>query len=131
MPALETVGQYVQDARVLLQDTIVPYRYKNSELVDAINTGMLEVRRLRADLFLPVFTLPWVDPAVVDSTAPEDADAVTAILATKVPLDPMYRPSLIYYLVGKTQLRDEEATTDSRAAAFLTKFAQQMLTVAS
>jgi hypothetical protein len=116
--ALETVDQYITEARVLLQDTdAAVYRYSTKELVDALNFGILEIKRLRADLLLPRFELPWTDPATAD------------LSAVKVPLDPMYRPSLVFYIVGRAQLRDDEATTDSRAAGLMGKFTSQLMTV--
>jgi hypothetical protein len=121
MPALETVGQYIEESRRLLQDEIVPYRYPQADMIDALNIALLETRRVRADLFLPVFTLPYFDPTKV--TAPD--------LAKPVPMDPMYRQSLVYYVVGRMQLRDDESTTDARSAALLTKFVAQMLTLES
>ena len=121
--ALETVGQYLTESRRLLQDEFQPYRYGDDDLIDALNIGLLEARRLRADLFLPAFTLPWFDPAI---------DYTVAGNAAKVVLfDPMYRQSLVYYMVGRMQLRDDEGTTDARAGALLTKFTSQMLTIAS
>jgi len=121
--ALETVGQYLTESRRLLQDEFTPYRYGDDDLIDALNIGLLEARRLRADLFLPVFTIPWFDPPA--------ADADATLRDTKVPFDPMYRQSLIYYMVGRMQLRDDEGTTDARAGALLTKFTSQLLTIAS
>jgi|SRR4249920_3172166 hypothetical protein len=119
MPALDTVGQYLEEARRLLQDEVVPYRYPDDDLVDALNIGLLEARRLRADLFLPLFDIPWVDPSgAIDTTA-------------KITFDPQYRSSLVYYVVGRAQLRDDEPTTDSRASALMTKFTQQLLVIAS
>src|SRR4249920_2437688 len=120
MPALDTVGQYLEEARRLLQDEVVPYRYPDDDLVDALNIGLLEAKRLRADLFLPLFDLPWIDPA----SGTFDPDA-------KVTFDPMYRPALVYYICGRIQLRDDEPTTDSRASALITKFTAQLLTIAS
>lgn len=122
MPALETVGQYIEESRRLLQDEFTPYRYPDDDLVDALNIGLLEARRLRADLFLPLFELPWFDPT---KTAPGTD------LAKPVTLDPMYRQALVYYVVGRMQLRDDEPTVDSRAAGLLQKFTAQLLTVAS
>lgn len=123
MPAaLENVGQYLTEARRLLQDEHDPFRYPDADLVDALNIGLLEARRLRADLFLPIFTIEWFDPS---KTAPgTDLDK-------KVTFDPMYRQTLVYYMVGRMQLRDDEGTTDARAGALLTKFTQQLLTIAS
>ena len=125
MPALETVAQYLEEARRLLQDEIVPYRYPDDDLVDALNIGLMEARRLRADLFLPLFDLQWVDPGPAAGPVPP------ATLTTPVTLDPMYRPSLVYYMVGRMQLRDDESTTDARAGALLTKFTAQLLTIQS
>jgi hypothetical protein len=119
MAALETVGQYLVEARRLLQDENTPYRYPDDDLVDALNIDMMEVRRLRPDLLLPLFQIPWIDSAAtIDTTA-------------KVMLDPMYRSSLVYYIVGRAQLRDDEPTVDQRAGALLQKFVGQMLTAAS
>jgi hypothetical protein len=119
MPALETVGQYIEESRRLLQDEVIPYRYPQDDLIDALNIGLQEARRLRADLFLPLFEMGWYDPTKV--TAPD--------LAMPVTLDPMYRASLVYYIVGRMQLRDDEPTTDQRAGALLQKFVGQLLTV--
>src|SRR5262245_698046 len=113
MPALDTVGQYLEEARRLLQDERVPYRYPDKDLVEALNIGLTEARRLRADLFLPLFEVPYISSSgAITMTAP-------------VTIDPMYRSSLVYYVVGRAQLRDDEETTDSRASALLTKFTQQ------
>jgi len=120
MPALDTVGQYVTEARRLLQDERVPYRYPDKDIVDALNIGLTAARRLRADLFIAVnFTVPYFDT----SGAPN--------MAAKVAMDPMYRESLVYYIIGRIQLRDDEATTDQRAAGLLQKFTSQMLVIAS
>jgi hypothetical protein len=121
MPALETVGQYLEESRRLLQDEVLPYRYPDDDLIDALNIGLMEARRLRADLFLPLFDIPWFDPT--KTTAPD--------LSAKITLDEMYRSSLVYYVVGRMQLRDDEPTTDQRAAGLLQKFAAQLLTVNS
>jgi len=119
MTALETVGQYLKEARVLLQDVTPPYRYEDVELVDCLNIGLLEARRLRADLFLPLNKGIFIDTNG------------TLDRAAKVPIDEMYRPALVYYIVGRAQLRDDEATTDQRSAAFMTKFTSQLLVINS
>ena len=46
---LDTVQDYITDARVLLQDLISPYRYDDPSLLTALNVALLEARRLRAD----------------------------------------------------------------------------------
>jgi hypothetical protein len=119
MAALDKVSDYLTEARRLLQDEVSPYRYPDKDLVEALNIGLMEVRRLRADLLLPSFTIPqFPSTGTIDTTA-------------AVPFEPMYRSSLVYYIVGRAQLRDDEATVDARAASLLGKFTAQMLTISS
>lgn len=114
--ALDTVADYVRDARVLLQDTIADYRYSDSELVEALNLGLLEMRRLRPELVRSYFS---------SSIPTFSSTAMTAA----VPVDYQYRVALLYYICGQAQLRDDESTQDARATVFLNKFVAQMLTI--
>jgi hypothetical protein len=41
----------------------------------------------------------------------------------------MYRSALVYYVIGRIQLRDDEPTVDARAGALLQKFTAQLLSV--
>jgi hypothetical protein len=116
MMALSTVQEYVDRARVLLQDQVAPYRYPDDDLVGALNDGILESRRLRPDIMSSYFR----------STLPEFS---TSNMSATVPIDPMYRMTFVYYICGMAQLRDDENVQDSRAAVFLNKFVSQMLTI--
>jgi hypothetical protein len=120
MPALDTVGDYITESRRLLQDKFTPYRYADVDIVDYLNFALMEARRLRADLFISSnFAVPFFDSSgTIDTTA-------------QVPIDMMYRVPLTYYIVGRCQLRDDEATTDQRSASFLQKFLTQMLSITS
>lgn len=113
--ALDTVQDYVDRARVLLLDQVEPYRYPTLDLVEALNMGVLEARRLRPDLLKSYFR----------ATLPEFS---TAAMSAAVPIDPQYRVAFVYYICGQAQLRDEENTQDTRAAAFLNKFVAQLQT---
>ena len=113
---LGTVAEFLTAARVLLQDTVTTYRYSDDELLIALNIGLLSARQKRPDLFL----------AVPDAVPSYDTNDATAIA-----IDAQYLPSLLYFVVGFTHLRDEEDTNDQRAAALLNKFTSQLLTVAS
>ena len=112
MPALDTVAKVTAYARVLLQDTLEPYRYPDADLLAALNTGLMDARRLRPDLFL---SSPKVTPSyeIVDNTV--------------IAIDQQYRMALVYFVIGQAQLRDEEDVTDARAASFLAKFAEMMI----
>jgi len=116
--ALDTVQDYVDRARTLLLDQIEPYRYPTEDLVEALNMGILETRRLRPDLMKSFFR----------SSLP---DFSTSAMSDTVPVDPMYRVAFVYYICGHAQLRDDENNQDSRSAAMLNKFVAQMLNIQS
>lgn len=110
---LDTVSDYVTQARVLLQDQVnSPYRYSDAELVMALNMGLSETRRLRPDLF--------INKSLVLFTAND---------ATAVVMDPMYRVAHLYYIVGQAQLRDDEAVQDQRASAFISMHKSMLLSL--
>ena len=111
---LETIADYVDYARELLQDTKnSPYRYSDASLVRALGLSLPEAKKLRPDLFLNV-TIPTLS---------------ASNMTTVVPMDEMYRTALAYYMCGIAQLRDDEEVQDQRAAAFLTMFQAKLTTV--
>jgi hypothetical protein len=117
MPAvgLNTVADFVAQARVLLQDTLAnAYRYSDIELVQSLNLAMIDARRLRADLFLE-----------------RDVPMYTAADTTVVDIDDQFRMAFLYYVVGNAQLRDEEDTQDERAVGLITRFTSQLLQTAA
>lgn len=110
--ALDTVADYVTQARVLLQDTYAPaYRYPDLDIVNALNFGLMRARQVRADLFL-----------ATDGVVPY----FTASDSSPVPFEVMYRQGLLMFAVGHIQLRDDEETQDSRAAGLMNAFVIQL-----
>ena len=96
--------------RVLLQDTIEPFRYPTADLISILNVALLDARRLRPDLFLYSST---------------DVPFYSATSET-IDIDQQYRMALVFFIAGHAQLRDEEDVQDTRAAAFLQKFTQML-----
>jgi hypothetical protein len=115
--ALDTVQDYLDRARVLLLDTVEPYRYETVDLVEALNLGILEARRLRPDLLRSFFREDLPEFAIGD-------------LTEEVDIDQQYRVSFVYYICGHAQLQDEEDVTDARASTFLNKFVAQLTGIA-
>jgi hypothetical protein len=109
-PTLNTVADYIKDARTLLQDRVPPYRYDDPSLLVAINLALLEARRLRADLF--VFNLD-VNGQV---------QAFTEVDDTYVAMEPPFRLALLHGLCGHALERDQEDVQDIRATTFLGLF---------
>jgi len=104
------VDDIIAEARVHLQDAD-GNRYTDAELIRELENGLLEMRRVRPDLFLVGLR-----------------EALTPVVAGSViPVDEMYRPSLSLYVAGRAYIRDEEASPDSRASALMVAAREQWL----
>jgi hypothetical protein len=116
--AFETVGDILDQVRIILQDTDVSsgeYRYSNDSIVQNINQGLLEMFKLRPDIFLETgFKVPTFNAAE---------------LGAEWPLELQWIPPIVYFTVGLTQVRDDEGTQDTRASAFLARFRGMLVTV--
>src|SRR5215831_7887036 len=106
--ALETVSDYIADARVLLQDLIPSYRYDDPSLLTAFNVTLLEARRMRADLFI------YTESGRVPYYA--------AVSGQRVPLEESLRLPMVYGLVGHALARDQDDYQDARSGSFLQLF---------
>lgn len=113
MAALDTVDDYISDARTLLQDTIAPYRYDDDSLLVAFNVTLLEARRIRPDLF--VFN--------THNTVP----SFTIVDTSEVRMEPPFRLSLVYGLCGHALARDQEDVQDARSTQFMRIFYDMLL----
>lgn len=103
-----TIADVLTEARNILSDTREPYRYTDARLILALNQAFAETKRLRPDLFISVnFVLP-------SYTVSDTAQAF--------PIDEMYFPTVVDYVVGRQAFADDEFTLDGRAAAFFQKW---------
>lgn len=102
---LQTVDNYIKDARTLLLDKTFPFRYPDDSLLEAFNLAIQEGRRLRPDLFVFKSSIRLPDYSQVDGTI--------------VPIEPQFRRAFVYGLVGHALLRDQDDVQDARANSFL------------
>lgn len=102
---LATVGDYISDVRVLLLDTLPPYRYPQTELVVAFNSTLQEARRLRADIFMRKNKFDV--PVYTDQSMTEE-----------VPIEPQFRLAFVYGSAAHCFDRDDEDVQDERASTF-------------
>lgn len=110
--ALSTVQDYVTDARVLLQDTIAPYRYEDDSLLTALNVTILEGRRLRPDLFIDL----------LHNLDDDDLPQFAAIDTTPFVMQAMFRLAFLHGMVGHALERDQEDIQDDRSTSFMNVF---------
>jgi hypothetical protein len=125
-----TFRSLINEARTLLQDKLPGVtdpttgtggtRVSDAEMFEAINGAMVELRSKRPDLFLPLGLrnpLPFYTAA--------------ANLDTAFPIDTSVYNAMVYYVVGRAELRDDPYSDDSRAVTLMNKFVSQILQVAS
>lgn len=118
-----TIGGLLTEARVLLNDAVSvdgATRFSDADLIAAFNDALLQARGKRPDAFLDM----GLRNTVPQYSASEDT-------ATAFPLDPMFYPAFLYYVVGRTELREDTFSNDSRAITLMNKFVSQLLQVAS
>jgi hypothetical protein len=116
-----TIGGLVGEARALLNDTVqtagAGYRYSDDDLVSFINAGLREARMKRPDFFLsyglrvrtPIYT--------------------SADLALTWPVDESLYNPVLYYVVGRAEVREDTFTDDGRAKLLMDKFVSTILGV--
>lgn len=110
--ALTTVEDYIGDVRTLLQDVIAPYRYSDAELITALNVTLLDMRRIRPDLFLGDGTTTYLS----------DIPQFTAVNTDELPMEAPFRLPIVFGVCGHALARDQEDVQDARATAFLKLF---------
>jgi hypothetical protein len=116
---LQEVGDLVSQVRTLLQDTdnsaSSGYRYSTDSIITALNQGMMDMYRVRPDLFLESgFVIPVFN---------------VGTLGAQIGVEAQYISPLVYYVTGLVQARDDEQNQDSRAVAFMKTFSAALLTV--
>lgn len=108
--ALMTITDYINDGRVLLQDTIAPFRYDDASLITAMNVTLLEGRRVRPDLFVY-----RKDPERgVQSFQKNDG--------TELVMEEQFRLAFLHGMCAHALERDQEDIQDQRAATFMNIF---------
>lgn len=110
---LETVDDYVGEARKLLQDTVSPYRYSDDDLVISLNLALLEGRRVRPDLFLSGYN--------------DEVQSFTAMAGQEVIMDVQFRQSFVYGVASYAMRRDQEDLVDARSDTFDGTFHDMLL----
>lgn len=105
---LHDVSDYIESARQLLQDSVAPFRYADSDVLVGLNMMLLEARRLRPDLFIKQFgnKVPHYD--VNDGS--------------EVPMEPQFRLGLAYGTAAYVLSFDQEDVNDQRATSFYAFF---------
>lgn len=106
---LALVSDYFEAVRAMLQDSTVPTRYADSDILVGFNMMLLEARRLRADLFVH----RWGNK--VPQFSANDGEPV--------PIEPQFRLGLVYGTAAYVLMFDQEDVNDARSSSFMNAFA--------
>lgn len=100
----------IAQARVLLQDSVSPYRYSDAELLVGANDAVKTIRKVRPDIFYGKYKVAISDAALTDT----------------FPIGEEYKMAVRDFVVAHGQLRDSEDASSSKAALFMELFAKGM-----
>jgi len=113
----KTYGTLLDEAREILQDTLTPYRYSESLLINQLNRGLQSMGRIRPDAFWDTFIL---DDIVI-------AEVTPATLGVTFPLHMQFYSPLISFVVAWAEVIDDEFSNDGRAAQLLANFKTELV----
>lgn len=124
----------ILEAREVMGDTEEDcQRYPDAMLINALNRGLQELGRIRPDAYYDLFDVNSLQVPEVTDLAP-GVDQV--FWGAEFPLDTKFYPALVYYVVGSTELSEDEYVQggarhpwDSRAAGSLRLFRKHVLSV--
>lgn len=106
---MTTLQQVIDSARVDLNDS-AGTRYTTAQLLEYANDGIQEGYRYRPDFRVGSY-----------STA-----VPTYVASDTVPFPAAYRMLLKHYVCFRAQMREDEASFEGRAAAFLLRFEKEL-----
>jgi hypothetical protein len=121
----KTLDNLVDEIRLMTKDRRVPYRYTQTDILEAINSAFRETKRLRPDIFVGCCT----DEAGGTIDLPSYVEADLGLTPTPTPylIDEIFFMTTVFYAVGKLQLGDDEFTLDNRAMTLLAAFRQALV----
>lgn len=124
-----TQSYYYSRVRLLLQDEIEPYRYTDDTLTWALNGGLVEMERLRPDIFLDAKYQAPLQKGDLSRGYEGLAFSGNSLDTELIPVPSNWALPLVWYATGAVQLLDVTDTQDQRAGAFMGKFQTAMLSL--
>lgn len=123
----KTLDDLVDEIRLMLKDRREPYRYSQADVIEAINTALREVKRVRPDAFLSCCVDGTDGGGTIALPDYTPADLGLTPTPTPFPIDEMFYMAVVFHVVGKLQLGDDEFAVDNRAMTLLASFRQILL----
>lgn len=130
----KTIDDCFAEVRQILNDSVVPYRYSDSWLIYVLNTALRDLYRIRPDAYIgnfitgvlsanPINTYSTTDLQVINGTA----NPTPPVPATPWPVDDrLFYAPIVFYMIGRVELNDDEFADNNRAMTLLTAFHAQL-----
>lgn len=116
-----TYANLITEAREFSQDTLAPFRNTDSFYLNHLNRALQELGRIRPDAFYELYDGNELNvPLVVEGTPDATYDEVAT--TDNFGVDMMFYGPVLSYVVGSSELQDDEFTLEGRAIALLTQF---------
>lgn len=122
---VDNVADYIDDVRTLLQDTIQPFRYTDVQLLKALNLTLMEMYRVRPDMFFGVPGFGRAHQIMPEYQVPASGNASDS--SDTVPIEPQFRLAFIHGIAAHALERDQEDVQDARASQFMGVFTQMLV----
>jgi hypothetical protein len=125
-PATKSLDDAVNEIRMLINDLdLLAPRFTQTQVLDKLNTALLEVYRYRPDAYVGNF-----QQGILSQNQPT---TYTAADLGQVPLTPwpldirLFFTPVIMYVVGLLDLTDDEFADDNRAMTVITAFRNMLI----
>lgn len=120
---MSTYADLISEARDFTQDAVAPFRNEDEFYVKHVNRGLQEIGRMRPDAFYELFDANNLNVPVVAETPTGTQVALTE----EFQIDMMFYAPLLAYLIGISEVQDDEFTDEGRAAMLLQQFRNTIL----
>ena len=125
---MSTYADLISEARTFTQDAVAPFRNEDDFYIKHVNRGLQEIGRMRPDAYYELFDANNLNvPVVVDTDEPDELVAPQVATTEEFQIDMMFYAPLLAYLIGISEVQDDEFTEDGRAAMLLQQFRNTVL----
>jgi len=125
---MSTYADLISEARDFTQDAVSPFRNEDVFYIRHINRGLGEIGRLRPDAFYELFDANNLNiPVVVESDDPDSLVTPQVATTEEFQIDQMFYAPMLAYLIGMSEVQDDEFTDEGRAAMLLQQFRNTIL----
>lgn len=127
----KSLDDLVSEVRLTISDIGVNgsnFRYTNAQIIQAFNTAIRELYRYRPDAYIGNFTQGILVNNALPMNTYSDATDLGLNPATPLPFDDrlFYNP-VVFFVIGRLELGDDEFTDQGRAASLLASFRQMLI----